>query len=508
MLLRAALLLLLLAGSASAQQTGVVFVDGDGDGRRDAGEPARAGVFVTNGVEVVASDASGRYALSEREGFVYLTCPQGFACPEWYRAGGGDFALLPDAGDDAFFIQISDSHVFDRVSDFAEHSSPVVPWFIPQFVVDWLTLRQLQALYGDDVLDRLREALAPYQDTSSYWFDVSVYAAYRAEFARPGSPFAEVAQAARDAFAELAALRPAFVIATGDLVLESNQGTAEAIERWFSFYDGLARQTGLRFYNTIGNNEIAGTQNPDFAPEDPRYGKHFFETFFGPTYYSFDRAGLHFVALDTHRHEPRPDEPEWWSFQRMPPEERDWLEADLVAHAGRRVVVLNHEPFHYDPAWPFEDDQQQTADDEGLFATHGVPYVLSGHTHWNSLMRGEQTTHITTGALSGLRWVLPTAVHERGYRLFYARDGELYSAWKRTGEPLFARAEGAADAASVIVVADRDGPFAAIEVERDGGPSQIARWGDYFVRVASGAGARLRVTGVRASGERVTVDLD
>jgi hypothetical protein len=60
----------------------------------------------------------------------------------------------------------------------------------------------------------------------------------------------------------------------------------------------------------------------------------------------------------------------------------------------------------------------------------------------------------------------------------------------------------------VIVVADRDGPFAAIEVERDGGPSQIARWGDYFVRVASGAGARLRVTGVRASGERVTVDLD
>ena len=507
-MLPGAALLILLAVSASAEQTGVVFVDRDGDARRDAGEPVRAGVFVTNGLDVVASDASGRYALPEREGFVYLTCPQDFACPEWYRAGGGDFALLPDPGDDAFFIQISDTHVYDRVSDFAEHSSPVVPWFIPQIVVDWLTLRQLRMAYGDDVLDKLREALAPYEDTSGYLLEISVYRAYRAEFARPGSPFAEVAQAARDAFAEVAALRPAFVIATGDLVLESNRGTAEAIERWFSFYDTLVRETELSFYSTIGNDEIAGVQNPDFPPEDPRYGKHFFETFYGPTYYSFDRAGLHFVALDTHRPEPKPGEPEWWSFQHMPDEVRAWFEADLAAHAGRRVVVLNHEPFHFDPAWPFDPDQSQTADDAGLFAEHGVPYALTGHTHWNSFVREQQTTHITTGALSGLRWVLPPSVHERGYRLFYARGGELYSAWKRTGEPLFARAEGAPDAASVIVAADGAGPFAEIEVERDGRPSQIARWGDYFVRVARGAGARLRVTGVRASGERITVDLD
>ena len=293
------------------------------------------------------------------------------------------------------------------------------------------------------------------------------------------------------------------MIATGDLVLESNRGSPEAIERWFRFYDDLSNSLGVPVYSTIGNNEIAGIENDAFPESDPRYGRHFFHAFVGPSHYSFDRGAFHFVALDTHR--PLADEA-GWTFGRMPDGVRDWLDADLAAHSGRVPVVLNHEPFHFDPAWPFSPDPAQMADDEGLFAKHGVRYALSGHTHQRSFLRRDGVVHLTTGALSGLRWVLPATVHERGYRLFYARDGQLHSGWKRTGEPLVSWSEGAErDGDRIAVVADRAGPFASVEVTRAGETVAAERWGRYFLRVP-GEGAA-QVTGVRQDGSRFAVEL-
>ena len=173
----------------------------------------------------------------------------------------------------------------------------------------------------------------------------------------------------------------------------------------------------------------------------------------------------------------------------MESEVATWLDADLAAHADRVLVVLNHEPFHVDPTWPFEADESQTAQDEGLFAKHGVAWTLTGHIHFNSFQRGEGITHVTTGALSGFRWVLPATAHERGYRLFYARDGGLHSAWKRLGGVLLARSEGTRrPGETVVVAADRTGPFVSLSAERDGAPVPLERWGPYFASVAA-AGA-------------------
>jgi 3',5'-cyclic AMP phosphodiesterase CpdA len=492
-----AALVLALAAPATgrAELVGIVFVDANANGARDPGEVGRPDVAVTNGREVVRTDAQGAYRLPEREGFVYLTRPDGFRCDTWYRSGAGGFALVPEHGqDEFFFIQVSDPHVYDRKSDFRETSRPV-PWWVPQFVVDWLTVRQLHQTYADDVIDRLREAVSPRVDSSELG-DVDALRAYQAEFARDESELGDVIRATRAAMAEVKALRPAFVISTGDLVLESNTGSAEAIERWFNFYRELTAD-GVDRYQTIGNNEIAGSENPDFSPTDPRYGKYFFEQHFGPTYYSFDRGPFHFVALDTHRFTPGDDGAETWDINRMEADVAAWLDADLAAHADRVLVVLNHEPFHFDDAWPFEQDSSQTADDEGLFEKHSVSWVLTGHTHFNSFKPGEPA-HITTGALSGQRWVLPPAVHERGYRLFYARDRRLFSGWKQTGQILLARSEGTRVPGQVVLVAaDRAGPFPSLRVERGGTPLEVERWGDYFARVRVDGGGTLVVTATR-----------
>ena len=288
--------------------------------------------------------------------------------------------------------------------------------------------------------------------------DVASLRAYTAELRRPESPLADVAGAARRAFEEVASLGPDFIVNTGDLILEGNMGSAEAVRRWFDFYDSITESLPVPVYNTIGNNEIAGNQNGSFRPDDPGYGKRSFEARYGPAHYSFDRGAFHFIALDTHRPAPTDSKPEWWSFREMDDGVVRWLEADLEANTDSTAVVFNHEPFHVDPALPYDDDIEP-ADDAELFERFAVPYVLTGHTHFNSFAREGPTTHITTGALSGMRWILPPEVHARGYRLFWARgDGTLHSAWKKLGEPVIAWAEGGSRAGEpVVVAADADG---------------------------------------------------
>jgi hypothetical protein len=169
----------------------------------------------------------------------------------------------------------------------------------------------------------------------------------------------------------------------------------------------------------------------------------------------------------------------------MGPEALAWLDADLAAHADRALVVLNHEPFAADPRWPID---YEPALDHGRLAAHKVRYVLAGHVHWNGLVEQNGTTHITTGALSGLRWILPADLHERGYRLFYARDGRLWHAWKRLDEPALAFV-GGSDEGPVFVAADRSGAFASVEATQDGVALPLERWGAYFVRVRAAPGS-------------------
>lgn len=62
----ACLALALAAGTAVAQDeaTGIVFLDRNGDGVRQSGEPGIEGVAVTNSLDVVRTDAEGRYTIA------------------------------------------------------------------------------------------------------------------------------------------------------------------------------------------------------------------------------------------------------------------------------------------------------------------------------------------------------------------------------------------------------------------------------------------------------------
>src|SRR5918996_689821 len=80
----AALVLAEAMAPTTATISGVVYADRDGDGRLGAGEPGLEGVTVTDGVERVTTDATGRYEIEidvvrRITDLVYITQPAGYS---------------------------------------------------------------------------------------------------------------------------------------------------------------------------------------------------------------------------------------------------------------------------------------------------------------------------------------------------------------------------------------------------------------------------------------------
>jgi hypothetical protein len=122
-LLAASLVVPAAALAQPADVTGVVFVDTNANGVRDAGEQGLAHVIVSNQDAVVATDASGAFRLPRlADGVLFVSVPDG------YRAVGAfwrpvddakatvDFPLTPVRRVTAFtFIHASDPHIAPAV---------------------------------------------------------------------------------------------------------------------------------------------------------------------------------------------------------------------------------------------------------------------------------------------------------------------------------------------------------------------------------------------------------
>jgi outer membrane protein assembly factor BamB len=120
---------------------GTVFADRDGDGERGGREPGVAGVSVSDGVTIVATDAGGRYRLEldpQRRitDLVFITQPAGYAVPtdefmtpRFYRDLGeladgdersADFPLRPDPrsrSSNFSFANVADPHVNPQLAE-------------------------------------------------------------------------------------------------------------------------------------------------------------------------------------------------------------------------------------------------------------------------------------------------------------------------------------------------------------------------------------------------------
>ncbi len=231
------------AAAADAQERavarGVVFNDENGNGKRDASEGGLGGVRVSNGSDVVATDAEGRYELPVSDDtIVFVIKPRDWATPVdglnlprfWYVHKPAGSPKLEFAG-------VAPTGPLPASIDFPLRS-------------------------------------APEQDR----FDVLVF----------GDPqprdLAEVNYLSNDVVREVIGIDAAFGVSLGDIVFD-NLGLYDA-------YNEVVSQIGIPWHNVYGNHD----QNYDVT-SDP-LADETWERVYGPPTYSFDRGDAHFIVID------------------------------------------------------------------------------------------------------------------------------------------------------------------------------------------------------------------
>jgi 3',5'-cyclic AMP phosphodiesterase CpdA len=168
----------------------------------------------------------------------------------------------------------------------------------------------------------------------------------------------------KQAIAKIAALpaKPDFIIHTGD-VSQLSKPTE------FDDADQILKETGLTVFHVPGEHDVLDEDN----------GKAFFERYgkgaTGGGWYSFDHAGVHFVALVNVLNFKAGGE------GALGPAQFAWLKADLAARGpSTPIVIFTHIPlWSLYPQWGWNTDEAPQV--MTLLKRFGSVTVLNGHIH-------------------------------------------------------------------------------------------------------------------------------
>jgi hypothetical protein len=160
---------------------------------------------------------------------------------------------------------------------------------------------------------------------------------------------------------------PAFIMATGDLVMESNGIADDHTTRGlFANYTRAMAPLHAPVFNLPGNHDLPGVTG-HMPASDPLYGLRGYETPLGPGWYSFNYAGVHVVALYASLVKPGDIR---GGFS---PECLAWLRADLsLTPPEQPLLVFLHQ---YPRSWANPEDLQ------GALAGRKVLGIFTGHSH-------------------------------------------------------------------------------------------------------------------------------
>jgi Icc protein len=229
-----------------------------------------------------------------------------------------------------------------------------------------------------------------------------------------------------------------FAIQGGDHIFDSLGVTKDVALKNYSLYDKTQEDLGLKVHHTLGNHDVCGIYTSSgMAPTDPLYGKKLFQDRFGPTWYSFDHKGHHFVVLDSigitpeHTYEARIDA-----------DQMEWLKGDLAAlAAGTPIIVTTHIPLvtavpNYVASGgkgggfaPFLHGPETIR----MFEGHNVLGVLQGHTHVNEEVLWHGVPYITSGAVCGNWWHGTRLGTPEGFTVVEVSENKLTTRYETSG---------------------------------------------------------------------------
>jgi 3',5'-cyclic AMP phosphodiesterase CpdA len=231
-----------LAPAAAGSVSGTVYENRAGGQRRAASDPGIAGVLVSNGREVVKTDAAGRYTLPiDDESIIFVIKPTGYAAPV-------DDDMLPRF----YYIH-------------QPTGSPAS-----------LNLRYRGIAPTGPLPDAVDFALKKVDEPQK--FDVLLFTDPQPESA------VEVDFIRDDVVGGLIGAKAAFGMTFGDIMFDD-----------LSLYPRLNRiigKIGLPWYNIGGNHDL------NYEAPGAKYSRETFKRVFGPNYYAFEYGGALFLMLD------------------------------------------------------------------------------------------------------------------------------------------------------------------------------------------------------------------
>jgi hypothetical protein len=178
---------------------------------------------------------------------------------------------------------------------------------------------------------------------------------------------------ARDAISrEMAGRDPAFVLYTGDFVLDADN--ASQWDNWFGAtqeYWVTEDNRMIPVIPCIGNHEIVGIGAYETSKADAPYYYALFSLPENERWYSIDWGpDLHMISLDSEL-----------PSSELSEDQRDWLENDLAAHEDYKwkIAILHRPPFSSDSHHGSYTPVREAWVD--LFDQYHVDLVVNGHAH-------------------------------------------------------------------------------------------------------------------------------
>jgi len=199
-------------------------------------------------------------------------------------------------------------------------------------------------------------------------------------------------------------------IGVGDLVWDNH--------KLFPAYSKAVQQMGIPFFQCLGNHDqdyrLGGDETSDKT----------FKSFFGPTYYSFNRGKAHYVVLDDVRYLGVDRKYDGYISQ----QQLDWLQKDLSFVPKDHLIIISvHIPVHNSVK-----NNNQLYD---LLKDFPKVHIMSGHTHYNKNVIQNGVYEHNHGTVCGAWWTGPICGDgtPRGYGVYTVNNGELSWYYKSTG---------------------------------------------------------------------------
>ncbi|MYD43128.1 MAG: Cna protein B-type domain containing protein [Gammaproteobacteria bacterium] len=329
-LLALAGLLLLATPLHAATARGTVFHDENENGNLDAGEAPVPGVRVSNGLDIVLTDAAGRYELPvEGDTVLFVVKPPGYGLPV-------NASQLPQF----FYIHKPTGSPPNLRYPGIAPTGPL-PETINFPLLANGELSQFEAILFADPQPQTEVELGYIRD---------------------------------DVVSEVIGTKAKFGMTLGDILFDDLS--------FFNRYNRIVAQVGIPWFNVPGNHEL------NFDVDSDEDSLATFIRVYGPRYYSFEYGEVVFIVLDNVVYqgsvEPTPENPSGRGTYvgRLDDRQMGWLRNE-VAHIpkDKLVFLAMHIPL-MSASGPANGIHTQNGGELlGLLTDHPHVYSVAGHMH-------------------------------------------------------------------------------------------------------------------------------